>query len=534
MRSKLTLALIREEQSDLMDNTLYLPQARGGKMVPVTVGKVPDKPRLDPMTLKEAQVMSSKAHLTGEQQKSILADLRCKFGQKIVKPGLKLALPVHNKKFAGYFTVGKMPFLNSDGELEEKHLFYCHSPVEFLEEVDRQRGRQGLSQATIIQGDSGQGYTKIAVSRIDMKELEEDCCTRIPGAGVDYLEDELEGTSRKRRRSREDGIEDGEQFQDWGARKLFILAVVYKVQENAYNLETIFKAIKLEQLNFRFTGDFAFFMPSLGLLKGCSSCNPCPLCDQERTKEGGVAKWVEGDTNLRSFGSLLSNYASWGMEGERTEAVHTKKWKSVTGPVLVMGEGDTFDTLMLDKIIPGPLHLYLSVNEVLNHCEKNWPELKSVLKVHVYQGKVGNYEGPSIRKIFKKLESIKPHMEEGDKRLYYETLLAFKQVSQSVFGKKLHPSWREHIHTLRYCMDRLNRSQGMPITPKFHVLTVHIEQWIDRHGRAMGKESESSGEALHHLWKRMLDGKGEVKIKESEAYVVSTLQSLLKFNADNV
>ena len=32
-----------------------------------------------------------------------------------------------------------------------------------------------------------------------MKDLEEDCCTRIPGAGVDYLEDELEGTSRKRK-----------------------------------------------------------------------------------------------------------------------------------------------------------------------------------------------------------------------------------------------------------------------------------------------------------------------------------------------
>ena len=62
---------------------------------------------------------------------------------------------------------------------------------------------------------------------------------------------------------------------------------MYKVQENAYNLETIFKAIKLEELNYRLTGDFAFFMPSLGLLKGCGSSNPCPLCDQERTKEGG-------------------------------------------------------------------------------------------------------------------------------------------------------------------------------------------------------------------------------------------------------
>ena len=42
-------------------------------------------------------------------------------------------------------------------------------------------------------------------------------------------------------------------------------------------------------------------------------------------------------------------------------------------------------------------------------------------------------------------------------------------------------------------------TQGMPITHKFHVLTVHVEQWIDRNRRALGKESESPGEALHPL-----------------------------------
>ena len=265
VRSKLALALINEQQEDPTDNTVYLPQPRGGKMVQVTVGKLPAIPELNSLTIKEAQVMSSKAHLTGEQQKSVLADLRSKFGQKVVEPGMKLALPIHNKKFAEYFTVEKRSFMDSDGHLQEKNLFYCHSPVQFLKEVDRQRGREGVVQATIVQGDSGQGYTKIAVSRIDMKELEKESCTRIPGAGVDYLEEEEQGgTNRKRRRTREEGIEEGEQFQDWGARKLFILAVVYKVQENAYNLETIFKAIKLEELNYRLTGDFAFFMPSLG------------------------------------------------------------------------------------------------------------------------------------------------------------------------------------------------------------------------------------------------------------------------------
>ena len=544
VKAKLTLALIRDQQETACSSSFSLPQPQGGKKVQVTVGPQPVQPKLKPLSLKEVQVMAGKAHLTGEQQKSVMGDLRAKFGKNVVEPGMKVALPIHNKKFARFFTVEKRSFLTSDGVLEEKHLFFCHSPVEFLQEVDRERGRQSMDQITLVQGDSGQGYTKIAVSRLSVKELEDEQYTKIPGAGHVYLEtEEEESRRRKRRRSREDGIEGGDQFEDWGARKIFILAVVYKVQENGYNLDTILKAIKIDQLKFKLTGDFAFFMPCLGLLKGCGSSNPCPICDQERSKEGGDgAKWVDqADVNLRTFGSLCGNFLSWTMEGERSEAVHTKKWKSVTGPVLIMGVGDTHETLVLDKLVPGPLHLYLSANELINHCEKKcWPELKSVIetvvgvKAHVYQGKVGNYEGPSIRKIFRKLGTLKPFMQEGDKKLYYDTFVAFKIVSQSVFGKQLHPLWREHLHCLRACMEILVMTQGMPITPKFHVLTVHVEQWIDRNRRALGKESESPGEALHHFWKRLVEGKGEVKVKESVAYVKSTMQSLLKFNADNV
>ena len=70
--------------------------------------------------------------------------------------------------------------------------------------------------------------------------------------------------------------------------------------------------------------------------------------------------------------------------------------------------------------MPGPLHLYLSFNEILNFLEKTlWPELKHVLRtvtgaqVHVYHGKLGNYEGPNLHKIFCHLSLLEPHMPEG-------------------------------------------------------------------------------------------------------------------------
>ena len=406
----------------------------------------------------------------------------------------------------------------------EKKLYYCHSPVEFLNAVNRERGREGIEQVTLVVGDTGQGFLKISVSQIPMEELENNGLTQIPGPGLVHLETKHNiVTKSRKRRIWKDGVLGGDQFKDWGVRKLLILAIVRKVPESSYNLETIFQAIKLNKLRFKLTGDFSFFMPCLGLLKGCGSCNPCPLCDQERSKEGGgKARWIEkNDVNLRSFGSLLQNYTGWVIEGMKSSAANTKKWKSVTGEVLVQGEVDTNDTLVIDKIIPGPLHLYLSVNELINFCKIHcWPDIKDVLRdklgvqFHVYMGTVGNYEGPSIRKIFRKLDSIKKHMEISSRKLFYDALVAFRQVSQSVFNIKLHPNWREHLHILRDTIYTLNTTQGMPITPKFHVLIVHVEQWIDRNGRSLGQEGESSGEALHHTWKRMLESQGESKEKK--------------------
>ena len=73
----------------------------------------------------------------------------------------------------------------------------------------------------------------------------------------------------------------------------------------------------------------------------------------------------------------------------------------------------------------------------------------------------------------------------------------------------------------------------MPLTPKLHVLVQHVEQWIDRNGRSLGKEGEASGEALHHTFKRMLEGQGEVKVKESESDVKVIFSTLLRIYANH-
>ena len=109
--------------------------------------------------------------------------------------------------------------------------------------------------------------------------------------------------------------------------------------------------------------------------------------------------------------------------------------------------------------------------------------------------------------------------EDPAKSLYLDTILKFRQINSSVFGLELLPSWREDLHSFANSISKLASSQSMPVTPKLHIITIHIEQWVDRFGRSLGRESEYPGKSLHYLWKQILEGQGEVQDKESKSFV---------------
>ena len=64
-----------------------------------------------------------------------------------------------------------------------------------------------------------------------------------------------------------------------------------------------FRAVELQTLKFKVTGDLHFLMPIFGLLP-CGSSNPCIYCPLERRKVGGVPVWQSEQVQLRTFGSL--------------------------------------------------------------------------------------------------------------------------------------------------------------------------------------------------------------------------------------
>ena len=121
------------------------------------------------------------------------------------------------------------------------------------------------------------------------------------------------------------------------------------------------------------------------------------------------------------------------------------------------------------------------------------------------------------------------------KRPFYVTFLAFEGVASALLSAKQLPvDWRERLHNLRNCLLHLHSFYRMNITPKMHVLITHMEQWVDRFGQSLGKEGEQQGEAVHHIWKRLLELQGQPKVEESFAFREFIMKALLMFNANNV
>jgi hypothetical protein len=178
LKGKLALALLKEvqEEQGAGDGVVSLPQPKGGNPTPVKIGqssKPLTSPSLPSLTHKDVQTMATSAHLTGGQVRSVMADLRSKFGRGVVEAGLDKEIINLNSRFKDFFTSETKIFLDKNERVMEKPLFFCHRPLEFLKLVAEMRGQTWESVTLLIQGDSGQGWFKLAVSLIHKEDLQD-------------------------------------------------------------------------------------------------------------------------------------------------------------------------------------------------------------------------------------------------------------------------------------------------------------------------------------------------------------------------
>ena len=532
VQDKLALEILRQRQAEKSSSddsqAVFLPPARGGLPVPVLIGQkpasVPPQPKF---SHQELLTMASSAHLTGKQINTVAADLRTKLGRDIVEAGFEDAMVEHNNMYADYFCAEKKLFWDDENNIIEKASFWCHRSKEFLDLVARKRNKVLDECQLKIAGDTGKGFLKITAS------------IYTPSATP------TQKKGKKRRRTREEGVAGGVRFEDHCQRMILLLFLAKGVPESSENLELIFSLLNLEGLKFSITGDFKFLMAWFGLLSN-SSVHPCLYCNKERRK----GEWLDKDSQgqekvveLRTLGGIETMTAAWIAAGSKRTTAWTSRFESCVGMVTVWGEGDTPQTTVLDKCTPPSVHCLLALNSVLRpHLENIWEGnlwnfLKENVKVvpHSYQGKDGAFEGPQCDKILNSVEEkLKPHLlalEEPGKQ-YYLFLSAFKAFKDTFFGNVLPSNYEEVAATFTASLSLLHTTMGFPITPKLHVMSEHVVEWVRRHGRALGEDSEQAVEAAHAifaaLWVSFC-----VKDDESAVYLVNGLKAILKFNADN-
>ena len=191
--------------------TVQLPPATGGRNLPVHLGAgAGPSGQMKSMTHDEIIKSSAKNHLSGAQLLSQAADMRAKWGRSAVEPGLQAAIPIHNNRLNAYFDVEEWPFQNGKGEVEMKPVWFCNNTVSLIQEVKRLRKLEGVDTVNLLQGDTGQGWTKICLSIIRKSDLErQPVGVRLPAAGLYCVQEgEEDGPSpskRPKRRTRAEG-----------------------------------------------------------------------------------------------------------------------------------------------------------------------------------------------------------------------------------------------------------------------------------------------------------------------------------------
>ena len=70
-------------------------------------------------------------------------------------------------------------------------------------------------------------------------------------------------------------------------------------------------------------------------------------------------------------------------------------------------------------------------------------------------------------------------------------------MNEGIFGLFLDPEWAQIIGQLRAALFALNHAVSFPITPKYHIILEHVGQWVERHGRSLGKEAEQAGSVVY-------------------------------------
>ena len=463
-------------------------------------------------TTEDAKLLKKKTKVSGEQLKKILQVVRTKEGPGHVQPYIRENMAKDKKVFAPYFDVQKAKFQESETVPDmdrEVPVLFCHEVDGFIDKAASIIGKSAEDLDLKLGGDSGKGSLKTTLTMTDPSPPP---------------------PSKKARVTHKDGVQ---ALASMRGQHCFILASLPnrdpKIGETYDNMKLIFDLVKIRESKywskFTFTGDLKIIMCCLGLM-ACGSKYGCPHGECSKDTNGN---WICGD--LRTFQSIIDNSQAWKASGlPRTEA---KQFKNcVHDPLIMFGDPNG---LVIQKVCPPGLHLYLGVNHILKGFLKVWPPLQDWLENHgivfmKYHGET--LEGNEVKKVLRLLDELKADAP-NKFAPFIRCMKDFGSVAHACFKTDdLQANYKETIKAFSKSFKVLKMKFNVTENLKIHEINVHVSQWIDMFATSLGGHSEHEVEGIHsqfdRIWKNY-----NVKDIKSKSFAKNWKLANVELNYEN-
>ncbi|CAL4067310.1 unnamed protein product, partial [Meganyctiphanes norvegica] len=278
-------------------------------------------------------------------------------------------------------------------------------------------------------------------------------------------------------------------FKDSGIKGTLILALVENIQETDENIRLILSNIKnLDKIKYHICSDVKLINIIVGI-QSCSSKHPCPYCETNNLEN------VDTFTEDRTLGSIRHSASAYKSAGSNKK-VAQHYTNCINQPLLT---GDDHERI-LDICAPPELHLLQGiVKHVYDNMYKNWPHVSLWLdKINVKPTNYhhGSFVGNDCLRMLKNVDILQQMAESDDKHIiqkYVHILRCFYDVVKSCFGMTLDPQYDTYINQFKYAY----KDMDITITPKVHILLMHVPDFITKHNRSLGWYSEQTLESVH-------------------------------------
>ena len=513
----------------------------GGKTMKVPIPKASTSkarfPDETPIPAEEFQKLLTAAGASNNQGKVIAEALRNWKGRKFFTPEMAKQISQLDKTLEDFYKVKDVLVDSSrkDEDLDEngkvlRPLFYCDDVPGLIQYVMQKRGYPADTQYFVKIGmDKGGCFLKFCLN-------------------IEKKWDAFSSPRHKRRRANyKDGLF-AKKFKSSGVKKLLPLAFIQDTTESFDNLELIVKLLDLNSLEYCPAMDLKLGLTFLGLGTAASSF-PCPYCNLHKKDFSDPLHVCSGGV-LRDFGSIERNahgYQEAAAAHKGAQKLSSKEFESAEHSSIFDPEDVSSDSLVVHHVPPFPLHLWLGLGNLLakkvmdkisTSSRDAWLKPLGLVMSAMHGGQFNGNMLTGVLGSTDRLRTLLSPKEFDSCCNLLEAMDQLESVRAACFSATfLDVDFKDKIKELATLWLKI----GLPVTPKAHILFVHVAQFLDFQNensdgppRGLGYWSEQASESVHHDFQKLwISGSYKRELGHSE-YKEKTLKCIVTYASRHI